>query len=213
MRSPPRTAERRRIAAYLHDGPVQDIAGVAFSLAPLADERRGAGRRRTDAGVLATAIEQPAPQRPRPAHAARRAPSAAPRGGRARGGDPRPRSARSRHAGIARRVVGRRAPSTSTRRRRRSSTGSRTRRSATSSIMRRRPEVRVDVTRRAGRDAARRRGRRPRLRARPSASGARRRAISACRCSRSSSRQSGGTLDVRSAPGEGTTVELEVPRR
>jgi signal transduction histidine kinase len=36
--------ERRRIAADLHDGVVQDLAGVAFGLAPLADEasRRGA---------------------------------------------------------------------------------------------------------------------------------------------------------------------------
>jgi len=35
--------ERRRIAADLHDGVVQDLAGVAFGLAPLADEatRRG----------------------------------------------------------------------------------------------------------------------------------------------------------------------------
>jgi signal transduction histidine kinase len=35
--------ERRRIAADLHDGVVQDIAGVAFGLAPLAEdaERRG----------------------------------------------------------------------------------------------------------------------------------------------------------------------------
>jgi signal transduction histidine kinase len=36
--------ERRRIAAGLHDGVVQDLAGVAFGLAPLADDaaRRGA---------------------------------------------------------------------------------------------------------------------------------------------------------------------------
>jgi two-component system NarL family sensor kinase len=36
--------ERRRVASYLHDGPVQDVAGVAYALAPLADaaERRGA---------------------------------------------------------------------------------------------------------------------------------------------------------------------------
>ena len=36
-------AERRRIAADLHDGVVQDLAGVAFGLAPLADDaaRRG----------------------------------------------------------------------------------------------------------------------------------------------------------------------------
>lgn len=38
------TRERRRIASDLHDGVVQDLAGVAFGLAPLADdaERRGA---------------------------------------------------------------------------------------------------------------------------------------------------------------------------
>ncbi len=37
------TQERRRIAADLHDGVVQDLAGVAFGLAPLAEtaERRG----------------------------------------------------------------------------------------------------------------------------------------------------------------------------
>lgn len=35
--------ERRRIAADLHDGAVQDLAGVAFGLAPLADEARRAG--------------------------------------------------------------------------------------------------------------------------------------------------------------------------
>jgi len=38
--------ERRRIASYLHDGPVQDLAGLAFSLAPLAD----AAAARGDAG-------------------------------------------------------------------------------------------------------------------------------------------------------------------
>jgi two-component system NarL family sensor kinase len=43
--------ERRRIAADLHDGVVQDLAGVAFGLAPLADDaaRRGAD---ADAAVL-----------------------------------------------------------------------------------------------------------------------------------------------------------------
>jgi two-component system, NarL family, sensor kinase len=43
--------ERGRIAADLHDGVVQDLAGVAFGLAPLADEaqRRGDGE---DAQVL-----------------------------------------------------------------------------------------------------------------------------------------------------------------
>jgi signal transduction histidine kinase len=47
--------ERRRVASYLHDGPVQDIAGLAFSLAPLADgaQARGADG---DAEELRTAV-------------------------------------------------------------------------------------------------------------------------------------------------------------
>ena len=49
--------ERRRVASYLHDGPVQEIAGLAFSLAPVAD---GAVARGAigEAGVLHTAIER-----------------------------------------------------------------------------------------------------------------------------------------------------------
>lgn len=45
------TQERRRIAADLHDGVAQDLAGVAFGLAPLAAEagRRG---RHVEAGIL-----------------------------------------------------------------------------------------------------------------------------------------------------------------
>jgi len=35
--------ERRRIASYLHDGPVQDIAGVAYALAPLAESAAANG--------------------------------------------------------------------------------------------------------------------------------------------------------------------------
>jgi two-component system NarL family sensor kinase len=47
--------ERRRIAADLHDGVVQDLAGVAFGLAPLASEadRRGDP---ASAGVLRSAM-------------------------------------------------------------------------------------------------------------------------------------------------------------
>ncbi len=47
--------ERRRIAADLHDGVVQDIAGVAFGLAPLAEDaaRRDAPR---EAAVLRDAV-------------------------------------------------------------------------------------------------------------------------------------------------------------
>ena len=35
--------ERQRVASFLHDGPVQDIAGMAFSLAPLADSAAARG--------------------------------------------------------------------------------------------------------------------------------------------------------------------------
>jgi signal transduction histidine kinase len=50
-------AERRRIAADLHDGVVQDVAGVAFGLAPLADaaDRRGD---EAEAGALRESTER-----------------------------------------------------------------------------------------------------------------------------------------------------------
>jgi signal transduction histidine kinase len=35
--------ERRRVASYLHDGPVQELAGLAFSLAPVADDAESRG--------------------------------------------------------------------------------------------------------------------------------------------------------------------------
>jgi signal transduction histidine kinase len=49
------TQERQRIAADLHDGVVQDLAGVAFGLAPLAEDadRRGAKK---EASALHSAI-------------------------------------------------------------------------------------------------------------------------------------------------------------
>ncbi len=49
--------ERRRVASYLHDGPVQEIAGLAFSLAPLADgaSARGASG---EADLLRTTIDR-----------------------------------------------------------------------------------------------------------------------------------------------------------
>ena len=49
--------ERRRVASYLHDGPVQELAGLAFSLAPIADgaESRGA---RADAAVVQNVIDR-----------------------------------------------------------------------------------------------------------------------------------------------------------
>jgi two-component system, NarL family, sensor kinase len=50
------TEERRRIASDLHDGVVQDLAGVAFGLAPLAEdaERRGAAG---EASALHNAVD------------------------------------------------------------------------------------------------------------------------------------------------------------
>ena len=49
--------ERRRVASYLHDGPVQELAGLAFSLAPVADsaETRGADR---EAAVMRNVIDR-----------------------------------------------------------------------------------------------------------------------------------------------------------
>jgi signal transduction histidine kinase len=51
------TRERRRVASYLHDGPVQDIAGLAFTLAPLADGAAARGAN-DDATVLRTAVDR-----------------------------------------------------------------------------------------------------------------------------------------------------------
>jgi two-component system NarL family sensor kinase len=49
--------ERRRVACYLHDGPVQELAGLAFALAPVADDAdsRGAG---ADAAVVRRVIHR-----------------------------------------------------------------------------------------------------------------------------------------------------------
>jgi two-component system, NarL family, sensor kinase len=49
--------ERRRVASYLHDGPVQDIAGLAFSLAPLVDSANARGAT-AEAGELRTTIDR-----------------------------------------------------------------------------------------------------------------------------------------------------------
>lgn len=48
--------ERRRIASYLHDGPVQEIAGVAFGLAPLAESAAARGDT-AEAGELRRAVD------------------------------------------------------------------------------------------------------------------------------------------------------------
>ena len=49
--------ERRRVASYLHDGPVQEIAGLAFSLAPLADEAAARGAT-AESNLLRNTIER-----------------------------------------------------------------------------------------------------------------------------------------------------------
>jgi signal transduction histidine kinase len=49
------TQERRRIAANLHDGVVQDLAGIAFGLAPVAESSARA-ERNTEATALRDAI-------------------------------------------------------------------------------------------------------------------------------------------------------------
>jgi len=49
--------ERRRVASYLHDGPVQELAGLAFSLAPVADDAASRGAER-EATVVRTVINR-----------------------------------------------------------------------------------------------------------------------------------------------------------
>ncbi|MCU0308363.1 MAG: ATP-binding protein [Thermoleophilia bacterium] len=49
--------ERRRIASHLHDGTVQEIAGVAFGLAPLADRAAARGAEE-EAAILRSAMER-----------------------------------------------------------------------------------------------------------------------------------------------------------
>jgi two-component system, NarL family, sensor kinase len=49
--------ERRRVAAYLHDGPVQELAGLAFSLAPVADDAAARGAD-ADASVVRNVIDR-----------------------------------------------------------------------------------------------------------------------------------------------------------
>ena len=49
--------ERRRVASYLHDGAVQELAGLAFSLAPVADHAASRGADQ-DAAVVRTVIDR-----------------------------------------------------------------------------------------------------------------------------------------------------------
>jgi two-component system, NarL family, sensor kinase len=49
--------ERRRVASYLHDGPVQELAGLAFSLAPVADGAETRGEER-EAALVRNVIDR-----------------------------------------------------------------------------------------------------------------------------------------------------------
>ena len=201
------TRERQRIAADLHDGVVQDLAGVAFGLAPLAEEaeRRGAGE---EASALRRAIarlrqgirglrtllveihppnlESAGSRRRWPICSARSMPKTSPPSSTSMPMPPDPTSTRS-------------------------STGSPTRRSATSG--------RTPTRARCG---SRSHGRRPttvRLVVEDDGRGF----TESTREARAAGghvglslleglvRQANGTLVVESAPGRGTRVELEVP--
>lgn len=69
--------ERQRVASYLHDGPVQELAGLAFSLAPVGDnvETRGSA---ADAGDTERG-RSPPQHDPRSARVACRPPPSEPR--------------------------------------------------------------------------------------------------------------------------------------
>ena len=96
-------AERRRIAASLHDGPVQDLAATSFVIAGRHRPRRGRGTQRAGPGA-ARRLGLGAHEHPCPAVAARRhlSPEPGPRrpGGRAH--RPRPDGARPRPRGPGR---------------------------------------------------------------------------------------------------------------
>ena len=187
------TQERRRIAADLHDGIVQDLAGVAFGLAPLAGGG-GPARRRRGGGRAARGDRAAAPGRARPAHAARRDPSPESRVDRARGRARATCSARSRPPASPRSCRStRRAPARATR----SCTASRVRRCATCRRTPARNACDVELTRaQPGSHASRRERRRARIRAQPSASGAKPRVTSGCRCCQGLVERAGGRLTV-----------------
>ena len=211
-RSRPRRASGGASPRTCTTARCRSIAGLAYSLAPVADRPRRAGRRGRGRG-RAAGDRPPAPHRARSARAARRAPPAAPRRRGPRGGDRATSSARSR-AGASRSVVGRRGTSTRSR-----AGGARLPRRAGGRAQRRSPtRDATTVTRRAdvvdgdspawsspttaAASSAERR-----------ASGGSRRGTSACRSLEELARQSGGNLAIGSSEGGGTRVELEVPAR
>ena len=199
--------ERRRLAAYLHDGPVQDIAGLAFSLAPIADKAEARGD--ADASVLRTVVDH---LRRTCATCARCSSSCTRLTSQPRVSTPR-RGSRQPAAGGRRRRLGldrrHRAP-------RPREGGARLSRRAGGAAQRDRLRRRERGPRRAHRRrrccAARCRRRRPRVRARE-----RERRLEeghiGLSLAEELARQSGGTLEVESTAGTGTRVELEVPAR
>ena len=204
------TQERRRIAADLHDGVVQDLAGVAFGLAPLAEdaERRGEP---AEAAALRDAIGTPAPGGARPAHAARRDPPAEPRVGRPRGRRSSDLLSPLAAAGIATALDVDEASAPG------QDSDALVYRVAREAIRNAQAHGGAGVgagrghATHAGHDAAGRGRRRPRvhgIRARAQRGGRPRRADAARGPGR---RRRAGTLSRRLPAGEGTTVELEVP--
>ena len=198
-------AERRRIARDLHDGVVQDLAGTAFTVSALArDEapRPGPARRTRPGGGLPArqpAVAPLAARRDPPTGPGRGAPAGRPRGphrtggvrrrghhGRGRGHRPHP--GRHGRPGLAGRPGGRAQRPAARPAPRRSACGSDTEGDRV---------VLVVTDDGVGFDPATAR--------RPDSFG--------LRGLESLVADAGGTLDVRSRPGAGTTVRLEVARR
>ena len=186
--------ERRRIAADLHDGVVQDLAGVAFGLAPLAADARRRGDDE-EARVLRRCRRHAAPRCAGPAHAAGRDPPAA---AGVRGPGARARRPAEPAAGAGDRDAPRR-------RRGRAAHDALVYRVAREAL--RNVAAHAEACTCRGRPSrpttAHRRRRRPRVRRRPARRRARGGPRRARRCSTTSSRRPGGELDVDSAPGRG----------
>ena len=196
--------ERRRLAAYLHDGPVQDIAGVAYSLAPVADnaaargdDGRGHHASRPASTTCATASAISARCSSTSTRRTSRPPGSRPRSAtssahsRSGGIEVESSVAGAEHIGQEQEALVYRAAQEAIR-----------------NIVDHAQATHVTVVRRRARrrrGPARRHRRRPRLQCRTSGRGASTRDTSASRCSRSScTRRAGRSRSARRA-GEGTT--------